>query len=192
MSSQSLKKNIAFTERLLSTSSVVLKFHLLWCAVVVVSFGLVTGITLTKIVINKASLVKEMEITNKKLQARALKIDEQSRVIDEQKQYLSYLDYYLPTDFQIQNYLTEFFYAVSKAGYRVGKYDGQSEQSTQQESIKTSTFTTTLLSGSDPVLLVTEIERLKKITEITNVQGTNDKNISYVKTSLKVFIGPTQ
>lgn len=169
--SKGFEKEIKYIRRNYLMSMNLIRVVTWWALIVVLFFGFFGIRPLGKVIIDKLKLISEMKTLNESLEKNLVSISAASESLSSTGSNLVFLFAYVPKTPAIHDYLIELLDTASAAGFSIKTYtpfmpDSQSVENTKvQLSVK-------FEGNGDPVELVDKIEKLKRVTKVTDVKLT--------------------
>jgi Tfp pilus assembly protein PilO len=139
------------------------KIYLIWAVGVFLLVGLFGIYPLTRELITKYQVSRQMVNLNKDLQRKFNEVSDASVKIAAVGSGVSYLDMYLPENFELQNYMIDFITASGKAGFSLDTF-------MPMDQVGSAVGIYISLSGDgDLVSLIKNLEDMNRISEIQSI-----------------------
>lgn len=177
-----IKKPLNNITRLLTNERISYKLHLYWVVLSVLLMGVFGVFPLIKEIHNKYQIAKQMVKINKDLSAKFNELYNTSEKISLVEKDIVYLNNYLPEDFDLQNYMTDFVATSGKAGYYVGSFTPQKNDYSEVE------IAVSLFGNGDLVKLTENLENMNRVSEIQNVTFEETGEDDILRLSIKTYI----
>ena len=176
---QKVSNNFA---RLITNEAVSYKIYLYWAAIAVLLIGILGIYPFTRELVGKYQISRQMTKLNKDLSKKFNEISNASEKIKLAGTDVSYLNSYLPEDFDPQNYMIDFVTASGKAGYYVDVFVPVRQEGSVVE-------ITSALSGEGGLTqLIENLENLNRVSEIQNVELVKRGALDILRLDMKTYI----
>lgn len=167
--------------RLLSNDFLALRFYQYWALGTFVLFGVLGIYPVSKVIFQKVPIVSQMRSLNKDLTEKADRLAELEEIIADVKTDAVYLQNYLPDTFDLQNYMVDFVITTAQAGFLIDRFTPETEKD------NTTDIAVYLSGEGDLVELVSQLESLDRITEIIDMNYTQDSSGNRLRLLVKVY-----
>lgn len=176
---QKIRNNLT---RLVTNEEVSYKIYLYWAALTVLLVGVFGIYPLTRALVGKYQISRQMTRLNKDLLKKINEISDASEKIKTVGSDVLYLNNYLPEDFDTQNYMIDFVTAAGKAGYYVDTFTPLTQEGSVIE-------ISAGLSGEGNLVELTEnLENMNRVSEIQNVGLTKGGAVDTLRLNIKTYI----
>ena len=168
--------------RLLSNEDIAFKVYLSLGAAVVLTVGLFGIVPGVKAVYENFNLVREMKTTNAMLNKKIQDLETAKTGLDNIGNNLSYLEYNLPTNFDIQNYMIVFVFVAGDSNYVVDRFSPYNSQGNAVEIL------ITLIGKGDLSRLITNLEKINRISEVEDIRLKRSDAYDEITLRVRTFI----
>jgi hypothetical protein len=165
--------------RRLKDTAFALKVYTIWAIMTFLVIGLFGIYPQVGILVKNIQIRKEMQEVNNSLRNKIDSLNQETLKIENNVEGIQALDKTMPADYEIQNYIVDFSFAVSKAGYNLtGLQTGGITDSDQAVAVSAD------LEGNGSIgELIKSIESLNRAAQVKSVSFV-EKNTS-TKTGVK-------
>jgi hypothetical protein len=178
------KINLLFNNinRLLSNEEVSYRLYLTLAVATFVIVGIFGIIPSTKNLISNITLAKDIRKNNVALAGKLIELKKSGVDLNNVGTNISFLDSYVPEDFNLQNYLVDFVFASGEADLVLERLIPIDEESGSVN------LSVSMIGNGDPLKLINVLESLNRISEIQSFSVFKGMEYNTISMIIKTFI----
>ena len=167
--SKGFEKEIKYFRRNYLMSMNLIRVVTWWALIVVLFFGFFGIRSLGSVMLDKLKLISEMKTLNQNLEKNLESISAASESLSSTGSNLTFLFAYVPKTPAIHDYLIEILGLAAEAGFNIKTYTPFLNEEIDVDNTKVQLLVRFEGNG-DPIKLIDKIEKLKRITKVTDVK----------------------
>ena len=167
--SKGFEKEIKYIRRNYLMSMNLIRVVTWWALIVVLFFGFFGIRSLGSVMLDKLKLISEMKTLNQNLEKNLESISAASESLSSTGSNLTFLFAYVPKTPATHDYLIELLGIASEAGFSIKTYSPFIVEEIDVADTKVQ-LAVKFEGNGDPIALVDKIEKLKRITKVTDVK----------------------
>lgn len=176
-----VSKMLSSLSRFLSNEFLALRLYQYWVLGTIVIFGFFGIYPSVRAIFQKVPLVYEMSKINRDLFSKATELSKLETVLEEVRSDAVFLHNYMPDNFDIQNYMVDFVISAAQTGFLVDRFIPMEKDNNITE------VSVTLSGGGDLPTFVSLLEDMKRVTEISQLTYTIEKDGGTLKAVVKTY-----
>lgn len=170
--------------RRLKDTAFALRLYSIWAILIFLVFGLLGIYPQARILVKGIQTGKEMREVNKSLRNKIDLINQEALKIDNNTKGVEALNRALPADYEVQNYVVDLSFAVSKTGYNLTAFQAEGGLDTGQ-----GITVSAKLEGNGSVSeLIKSIESSGRAAQVNEVSFVEGDGVKVVAVLLDIYV----